>query len=212
MTSETGTVGGVPADGMDFGMSFNADAFVEAQVQFDWYSGGGLDIAFESFAQVDGAGNVNVSKFNGKSVGCGGFIDITQHARKVVYVGSFTAGGLKLTAAAGRLKIDAEGKHKKFVKQVEQITASGAYATKTKQPVMFITERCVFELLNGKVVLTELAPGIDADRDVLAHMDFVPDKSATMQTMPPEIFKEKWGGLHKLLAAKSHKPALQAAE
>ena len=95
MTSETGTIGGVPADGKDFGMSRDAEAFVEQQVQFDWYSGGGLDIAFESFAEVDAAGNVNVSKFNGKSVGCGGFIDITQHAKKVVYVGSFTAGGLK---------------------------------------------------------------------------------------------------------------------
>jgi propionate CoA-transferase len=210
MTSETGTIGGVPADGHDFGMSYNADAFVEQMVQFDWYSGGGLDIAFESFAQVDAIGNVNVSKFNGKSVGCGGFIDITQHAKKIVYVGSFTAGGLKLVAAAGKLKIASEGKHKKYVKQVEQITSSGAYATKIKQPVMFITERCVFELQNGKLVLTELAPGIDADKDVLAQMDFVPEKSPHMKTMPAEIFQEKWGGLKKILAEKSKKP-LQAA-
>lgn len=210
MTSETGTIGGVPADGKDFGMSYNADAFVEAQVQFDWYSGGGLDIAFESFAQVDATGNVNVSKFNGKSVGCGGFIDITQHARKVVYVGSFTAGGLKLAAGDGKLKIETEGKHKKFVKAVEQITSSGAYAAKIRQPVLFITERCVFELQNGKLVLIEVAPGIDADRDIFAQMDFKPEKSPKLKPMPAEIFQPKWGGLAKLLQAKSKKP-LQAA-
>jgi propionate CoA-transferase len=211
MTSETGTIGGVPADGHDFGMSYNADAFVEQMVQFDWYSGGGLDIAFESFAQVDAAGNVNVSKFNGKSVGCGGFIDITQHAKKVVYVGSFTAGGLKLAAAAGKLQIEAEGKHKKFVKQVEQITASGAYAAKIKQPVLFVTERAVFELQNGKIVLIEVAPGIDVDKDVLAQMDFKPEKSPKLKSMPPEIFQANWGGLKKILEAKAKTALPEAA-
>jgi propionate CoA-transferase len=211
MTSETGTIGGVPADGHDFGMSYNADAFVEQQVQFDWYSGGGLDIAFESFAQVDAAGNVNVSKFNGKSVGCGGFIDITQHAKKLVYVGSFTAGGLKLGVAGGKLTIETEGKHKKFVKQVEQITASGAYAAKIKQPVLFITERAVFELQNGKLVLIEVAPGIDADSQVLAQMDFKPEKSPKLKSMPPEIFQPKWGALKKILEAKTAKALPEAA-
>jgi propionate CoA-transferase len=211
MTSETGTIGGVPADGHDFGMSYNAEAFVEQQVQFDWYSGGGLDIAFESFAQVDAIGNVNVSKFNGRSVGCGGFIDITQHAKKVVYVGSFTAGGLKLLAAAGKLTIENEGKHKKFVKQVEQITSSGAYATKIQQPVLFITERAVFELQNGKIVLIEVAPGIDADKDVLAQMDFRPEKSSKLKSMAPEIFQVKWGGLKKLLQAKIDQALPEAA-
>lgn len=211
MTSETGTIGGVPADGHDFGMSYNADAFVEQMVQFDWYSGGGLDIAFESFAQVDASGNVNVSKFNGKSVGCGGFIDITQHAKKVVYVGSFTAGGLKLVAAAAKLTIESEGAHKKFVKQVEQITASGAYAAKIKQPVLFVTERAVFELQNGKIVLIEVAPGIDADKDVLAQMDFKAEKSPKLKSMPPEIFQQKWGGLKKILQAKTTQALPEAA-
>jgi len=211
MTSETGTIGGVPADGHDFGMSYNADAFVEQMVQFDWYSGGGLDIAFESFAQVDAIGNVNVSKFNGKSVGCGGFIDITQHAKKVVYVGSFTAGGLKLAVGDGRLKIAAEGKHKKFIKQVEQITASGAYAGQVKQPVMFVTERCVFELLDGKLVLTEVAPGVDIDKDILAQMDFKPLVKPGTKLMEAGIFQANWGGLKKAIAAKQ-KLTLQAAE
>jgi propionate CoA-transferase len=207
MTSETGTIGGVPADGHDFGMSFNADAFVEQQVQFDWYSGGGLDIAFESFAQVDALGNVNVSKFNGKSVGCGGFIDITQHAKKVVYLGSFTAGGLKLKVGDGKLTIEHEGKHKKYVKQVEQITSSGAYATKTRQPVIFVTERCVFELQDGHLTLTEVAPGIDIEKDILAQMDFKPNMPTKPKWMPAAIFQTDWGGLKAILAAKHSKPA-----
>jgi propionate CoA-transferase len=202
MTSETGTIGGVPADGHDFGMSFNADAFVEQQVQFDWYSGGGLDIAFESFAQVDAVGNVNVSKFNGKSVGCGGFIDITQHARKAVYVGSFTTGGLKISIADGKLLIEHEGKHKKYVRQVEQITASGTYATKIRQPVIFITERCVFELQDGHIALTEVAPGIDVDKDILAQMEFRPRMTPAPKLMDAGIFKPKWGGLKTILTSK----------
>jgi propionate CoA-transferase len=203
MTSETGTIGGVPADGHDFGMSYDAEAFVEQQVQFDWYSGGGLGIAFESFAQVDAVGNVNVSKFNGKSVGCGGFIDITQHAKKVVYVGTFTTGGLKIAAAGGRLSVENEGKHKKYVKKVEQITSSGDYAAKTKQPVLFITERAVFELQDGQLLLTEVAPGIDINKDILAQMEFKPLVAGTPKLMPAGIFQPEWGGLKAILDAKS---------
>ena len=211
MTSETGTIGGVPADGKDFGMSLNADAYVEQQVQFDWYSGGGLDIAFESFAQVDATGNVNVSKFNGKSVGCGGFIDITQHAKKVVYVGSFTAGGLKVAAADGKLSIKSEGKHKKYVAAVEQITSSGAYATKVKQKVLFVTERAVFELQDGGLTLIEVAPGVDVQKDVLAQMDFKPKVSANLKPMPSGLFRPKWGGLQAIIEAKKTKKIPAAA-
>jgi propionate CoA-transferase len=211
MTSETGTIGGVPADGKDFGMSRDADAFVEQQVQFDWYSGGGLDIAFESFAQIDATGNVNVSKFNGKSVGCGGFIDITQHAKKVVYVGSFTAGGLKVVAADGKLAIKTEGKHKKFVAAVEQITASGAYATKVKQKVLFVTERAVFELQNGGLTLIEVAPGVDVAKDILALMDFKPRVSPNLKPMPSGLFNPKWGGLRPIIEAKNRKTLPAAA-
>jgi propionate CoA-transferase len=203
MTSETGTIGGIPADGKDFGMSRDADAFVEQQVQFDWYSGGGLDIAFESFAQIDAAGNVNVSKFNGKSVGCGGFIDITQHAKKVVYVGTFTAGGLKIVAADGKLSIASEGKHRKLVGAVEQITASGAYATKVKQKVLFVTERAVFELQDGGLTLIEIAPGVDLEKDVLALMDFKPKVSANLKPMPAGLFRPKWGGLRAIIETKN---------
>jgi propionate CoA-transferase len=211
MTSETGTIGGVPADGKDFGMSANADAYVEQQVQFDWYSGGGLDIAFESFAQVDAGGNVNVSKFNGKSVGCGGFIDITQHAKKVVYVGSFTAGGLKVLAADGKLSIPTEGKHKKLVAKVEQITSSGAYASKVKQKVLFVTERAVFELKDGGLVLIEVAPGIDVEKDILAQMDFKPKVSPNLKPMPSGLFRPKWGGLRAVIETQKAQPIPAAA-
>jgi propionate CoA-transferase len=211
LTSESGTIGGIPAGGHDFGLVQDADAYVVMTSQFDWYSGGGVDVAFEGAAEIDGKGNVNVSKFNGMFVGCGGFIDITQHAGKVVYCGTFTAGGLKLSVAGGRLKIVQEGKVKKYIAEVEQVTFSGAYAAQTKQPVLFITERAVFELQDGKVVLIEVAPGIDADKDVIALMDFKPEKSPKLKSMPAEIFQPKWGGLKKILEAKQIKSTLPVA-
>jgi propionate CoA-transferase len=203
LTTEAGTIGGIPAGGHDFGMSLDAEAYVEQQVQFDWYNGGGLDVAFLGAAQVDSTGNVNVSKFNGQFVGCGGFIDITQHAKKLVYCGTFTAGGLKVVPADGKLSIKHEGKAKKYVSQVEQITFSGAYATKVKQPVLFVTERAVFELQDGHLTLTEVAPGIDIERDILAQMEFKPRMTDTPKLMPAAIFQPKWGGLKAILAAKS---------
>jgi propionate CoA-transferase len=206
LTTEAGTIGGIPAGGHDFGMSLNPEAFVEQQVQFDWYSGGGLDLAFLGAAQVDGDGNVNVSKFNGRFVGCGGFIDITQHAKRVVYCGAFTAGGLKVSVTDGKIAILTEGKARKYVKKVEQITFSGAYATKIKQPVLFITERAVFELQDGHLALIEVAPGIDIDKDILAHMDFKPLMPSAPKSMPIEIFQPKWGGLKAIITAKTSKP------
>jgi propionate CoA-transferase len=203
LTTEVGTIGGIPAGGHDFGMSLNPEAFVEQQVQFDWYSGGGLDLAFLGAAQVDAQGNVNVSKFNGRFVGCGGFIDITQHAKRVIYCGAFTAGGLKVAVADGKIAIKTEGKARKYVKKVEQVTFSGGYATKTKQPVLFITERAVFELRDGTLALIEVAPGIDVQNDILAHMDFKPLMSPPPKPMPAEIFQPEWGGLKAILTSKS---------
>jgi len=209
LTSESGTIGGVPAGGHDFGLSHNADAYVEMTAQFDWYSGGGVDVAFEGAAEVDAKANVNVSKFNGMFVGCGGFIDITQHAGKVVYCGTFTAGGLKVSIADGKLAILHEGKVKKYIKAVEQVTFSGDYATKLRQPVLFITERAVFELQDGHLALIEIAPGIDVEKDILAHMDFKPRITPAPKPMPAEVFKPQWGGLRKLLEAKRPKNAAE---
>ena len=197
LTTELGGIGGVPAGLTNFGMSFNAEAFVEQQVQFDWYDGGGLDLAFLGMAETDKEGNVNVSKFKGRCVGCGGFINITQNAKKVVYCGAFTAGGLKVTGKDGKLVILQEGKGRKFVNKVEQVTFSGKYATKTKQPVVYITERAVFELLNGEMTLTEIAPGVDLQRDVLAFMDFAPKISPNLKLMPSDIFQPTWGKLRQ---------------
>ncbi|MTJ83650.1 MAG: acyl CoA:acetate/3-ketoacid CoA transferase [Telmatospirillum sp.] len=205
LTTESGTIGGIPASGENFGMSYNAEAFVEQHAQFDWYDGGGLDHAFLGAAEVDPTGNVNVSKFKGRCVGCGGFINITQNAKKVVYCGTFTAGGLKIAVTDGRLVILQEGKGKKYVSKVEQVTFSGAYAKKTHQPVLFITERAVFELQDGFVTLTEVAPGVSVENDILPHMEFTPRISPDLKSMPAEIFRPQWGGLRALLDAKKKK-------
>jgi propionate CoA-transferase len=211
LTTELGAIGGVPAGGENFGMSFNAQAFVEQQAQFDWYDGGGLDQAFLGAAEVDQHGNVNVSKFKGRCVGCGGFINITQNAKKVVYCGTFTAGGLKVLVADGRLVIQQEGKGKKYVNKVEQVTFSGAYATQTHQPVLYITERAVFELRDGVLTLTEIAPGMDLERDILAQMEFKPVIAKDLKLMPAEIFHAKWGGLRQIIEAK-RQPSAQEPE
>jgi propionate CoA-transferase len=210
LTTEVGSIGGIPAERKeDFGMSLDAQAFIEPQAQFDWYSGGGLNHAFLGAAQVGANGDVNVSMFNGEFVGAGGFIDITQHAKKLVYCGAFTAGGLKVAILDGKMSVTREGKARKYVKQVEQITFSGLYATKTKQPVLYITERAVFELQDGHLTLIEVAPGINIENDILAHMDFVPKMAAKIKSMPAEIFRPKWGGLKALLQSKL-KPDVKA--
>jgi propionate CoA-transferase len=211
LTTELGSVGGVPAGGGNFGLSLNAQAFVEQHVQFDWYEGGGLDQAFLGAAEVDSSGNVNVSKFKGRAVGCGGFINITQTAKKVVYCGTFTAGGLKVAIENGQLIIKQEGKGKKYVKQVEQITFSGAYAAATKQPVLFITERAVFELQDGQVTLIEIAPGVNLEKDILAQMEFVPRISPNLKPMPAGIFQPTWGGLRQVIETKGRKVSGAAA-
>lgn len=195
LTVEAGPVGGVPAGGLSFGASMNAQAILDQPYQFDFYDGGGLDIAFLGLAQCDKGGNINVSKFGPKIAGCGGFINITQNAKKVIYCGTFTAGGLKISTDGGRLNIENEGKVKKFVDSIEQVTFSGEYAMEAGRTVMYITERAVFELSREGLVLTEFAPGVDIEVDIVANMEFRPIISEDLKEMDCEIFKEDLMGL-----------------
>lgn len=186
---EQGVIGGVPAGGIEFGASLNPLAIIDTPSQFDFFDGGGIDLACLGMAQVDRLGNVNVSKIGDRIIGCGGFINIAQNAKQIIYCGTFTAGGLEVDIEDGQLKIIKEGKYKKFVNQVDQITFSGEYAKDTGQKVMFITERAVFEIGEKGLVLTEIAPGVIIEKDILAHMDFMPIISTELTEMDSMLFK-----------------------
>ena len=174
MTAEPGVIGGVPVSGLNFGAAINASAIIAMNQQFDLYDGGGLDMACLGLAQCDRDGNINVSKFGPKLAGAGGFINITQNAKTVVFAGTFTAGGLRVSVDRNGLHIEQEGKFKKFVNKIEQITFAGEVAVKNGQPVVYVTERCVFRLTGDGLELTEIAPGIDIDKHILPLMDFEP--------------------------------------
>jgi propionate CoA-transferase len=194
LSVESGVNGGVPQMGGDFGLSINAESMIEQPLQFNFYDGGGIDVSCLGLAQADVAGNVNVSKFSGRPVGCGGFVNITQSAKKLVFCGTFTADGLELAIGDGQLKITKEGAVKKFIHAVEQITFSGRGAVQREQEVLFITERAVFRLTPAGLELTEVAPGIDMERDVLAQMDFKPVVRSP-KLMDAGLFSAQWGGL-----------------
>ena len=174
LTAEPGVIGGLPQSGLNFGCSINIDSLLDQNQQFDFYDGGGLDLAALGLAEADKHGNVNVSKFGPKIAGAGGFINISQNARKLVFAGTFTAGGLKIEIVDGKINILQEGKVRKFVKKAQQITFNGKLAALKEKPVYYVTERCVFKLRYNGLELTEVAPGIDIEKDILAHMDFKP--------------------------------------
>jgi propionate CoA-transferase len=198
LTAEPGVIGGVPASGLDFGAGINTDAIIHQNQQFDFYDGGGLDIAVLGMAEVDSEGNVNVSRFGTKLAGAGGFINISQNARKVIFAGTFTASGLDLRIEDGKLRIVQEGRARKFGSSVQQVTFSGTLAAKTDKAVLYVTERCVFRLTDGGLELVEVAPGIDIDRDILAHMAFRP-LMGQLREMDARLFRTETLGLRSRL-------------
>lgn len=194
LTIESGVIGGQPLGGTDFGITRNAEAIIEHPYQFDYYTGRGVDITYMGTAEVDVHGNVNVSKFGSKTVGCGGFIDITQNARKVIFCSTFTAGGCEIEIKNNKLEIMKEGRFRKFKNTVNQITFSGEFSKNQNQEVLYITERAVFQLTQEGLMLIEIAPGVDLERDILAHMDFKPIISNDLKEMDRDIFSmEKMG-------------------
>lgn len=202
LTNEQGLIGGAPATGNEPGAGRNYHAMIDQPYQFDFYDGGGLELAFLSFAEVDEACNVNVSRFGNKIVGPGGFINISQNAKTVVFSGTFTSGGLDVSWPEGRTRIAREGREKKFVRNVEQITYSGALANENGQRALYVTERAVFQRNSaGRLELIEIAPGIDIERDVLAHMEFKPVISDHLREMDARLFLPQPMDLATVIAA-----------
>jgi propionate CoA-transferase len=198
LTAEPGIIGGMPQGGLDFGAALNPEAVLHQNQQFDFYNGGGLDLACLGMAQTDARGNVNVSRFGRRLAGAGGFINISQNAKKLVLAGTFTAGGLEIAITDGRLRIVREGRAAKFIEAVEQVTFSGDYAAEVGQPVFYVTERCVFRRTLAGMELIEVAPGIEIDRDILAHMRFAPIVGDP-RVMDARIFRDGVMGLERAL-------------
>ena len=190
LTVEQGIIGGVPAGGKDAGAGVNYDMMADQPYQFDFYDGGGLDLAFLSFAEVDRHGNVNVSRYGRSINGPGGFINISQGARKVVFSGTLTTGGLEIAPdGEGRLVLSREGRTRKWVPEVEQLTFNGRYARERGQEVMYVTERAVFRLEPDGLALTEVAPGIDPRRDVLERIGFEVRVAEPLAAMDARLFR-----------------------
>jgi len=196
LTVDPGVIGGVPMGGLDFGAAVNWQAVIDHCSQFDFIDGGGLDAAFLGFAECDRAGSVNASRFGARIAGCGGFINISQNAKKVVFVSNFASGGLEVVIADGRLRIDREGKHVKFVDRLAQVTFNGELAARNEQDVLYVTERCVFRLTPEGIELVEVAPGVDIGRDILRLLPFEPIVRAPVD-MDPAIFLPQPMGLRE---------------
>lgn len=188
LTVEAGPIGGVPAGGLSFGSSFHPEAIIDQPSMFDFYDGGGLDVAFLSMAECDAEGNVNVSRYGGRMPGIGGFMNIAHTAKRVVFLGTFTAGGFEAEFAEGRMRILREGSSRKFVRRVEQVSFSAATALRNGQQIMYVTERAVFRLTPAGLTLVEVAAEIDLSRDVFGQMGFRPEVASDCRIMAPRFY------------------------
>jgi len=198
LTAEPGVIGGMPTGGLDFGSAINGEAILDQPAQFDFYDGGGLDAAFLGMAQADAQGNVNVSRFGPKLAGSGGFINISQNAKKVVFMGTFLAP-CRTQVADGRIVVTDGVAAPKFLDNVEQRTFSGQVAAAAGKPVLYVTERCVLRLTPDGLELIEIAPGIDLEKDVLAHAGFTPIINGEPKQMDARIFLDEPMGLKEEL-------------
>jgi propionate CoA-transferase len=198
LTVDPGVMGGVPMGGLDFGVAVNYQAVIDHCSAFDFIDGGGLDGVFLGFGECDARGSVNASRFGNRVPGCGGFINLSQSSKMVVFMGTFTSGGFEAKVEDGKLRIVREGKHSKFVSELGQITFSGVEAARRRQPVLYVTERCVFRLTSDGLELTEIAPGVDLERDILARMPFRP-LVRSPKAMESAIFRPEPLGLRSRL-------------
>lgn len=183
LTVESGPIGGVPASGLSFGCSHRPEAIVDQPSQFDYYDGGGLDLAVLGAVEIDAAGSVNVTRFGGRFAGVGGFMNIAQSARRLVFCGTFRAGGLRVALESGGLRIESEGEHPKFVRRLQEVCFHGPTALARGQQVLYVTERAVFELAADGLRLVEVAPGIDLEEEVLGRMEFAPAIATPLRGM-----------------------------
>jgi propionate CoA-transferase len=207
LTVEQGIIGGVPAVGKNAGAGINFDMLARQPDQFDFYDGGGLDIAFLSFAEVDRAGNVNVSRYGRSINGPGGFINISQGARKVVFSGTLTTGGLSIRPdGEDGVVLELDGGVQKWLPQVQQLTFNGRYAHERGQEVLFVTDRAVFALTGDGIVLTEVAAGISVDEDVLGRIGFPVRISPGLKTMEARLFRDEPMNFGAEFRARSPRP------
>ena len=192
LTLESGVIGGVAAGDLSFGAASFPEAVIDQSAQFDFYAGGGVDIGFLGMLQLDAAGNVNIGKLKNQLIGTGGFIDISQSAKQVCFVGTFTARGLEIAVNDGQLTIESEGTIPKIIADVEQVAFSARWAWQRGRRVVYITERAVFGLEERGLVLQEVAPGVDVRHQITEHLPPGIRVADPLKTMDPAIFRDRF--------------------